>query len=652
MPEGATPAGDRLRIGFLEPHLRRYGGIRRILELSNRLAERGHDVRIYLPDGVPLSCTWMPCRAEIRPVADGLDDILDVLVFNHEPQWYLADAFRRAGSRVFYALHYGRSYAKEGSWESLRADVDLILANSTWTSEQISAEIGYRPPVLLGGVTHEYFHPLPPGEPRYDVLAVGDSRPWKGTAVIREAAELAGLRLETYADKDLPQQAMAAEYARAAMFAVGSEVEGFGQPGLEALACQVPLVTTDNGGCRDYAVHEETALVVPPHDAAAMAAAMRRLHDDRDLAQRLARQGRELVLDRFDWERAADAFEAHLQSVSGGAAEPLPARARPGVEREAAPVLTTVVLAWDQLHLTQRCVEAIRQHTDVPYELVIVDNGSAWDARTYAEAAADVSVLNASNLGFAHGMNQGLAVARGRLVAFVNNDTEVPPGWAGRLVSHLDDPAVGMVVPAVTTANDPRIVREAPGDAVAPFDPFEAPPPAVLVVLRTATISELGGWDERYPVASGEDLELAFTLWANHLDIVFDERVLVKHVSKGTAGTKLEDWRATWKDNRRLFLERWTAAELDVPRLSSCPPDVHARNVRTGRAAAGWMLRFFDQLDTVRGLRRDLRRDRHRPEAPPTPRVRLQRAWGRVRGLVPSRVRAVLFRRFGRRLYR
>jgi GT2 family glycosyltransferase len=625
-----------------------------MLELTNRLIDRGHEVTIYLPDEIDRSCHWMRCAAAVKGLSEGRDDELDVLMFNHEPQWHLLHRFNRVRHRVFYALHYGSSYSKEGSWESLRTDVDLVLANSTWTSQMIQAEIGYRPPVLLGGISHEFFHPV--DVPTiYDILAVGDDRPWKGTDLVRHAAERAGLGLELYAGKDLPQSRMAHEYSQAEMFAVGSEVEGFGQPGLEALACQVPLVTTDNGGCRDYAIDGQTALVVPPGDVAAMTLAMRRLHEDRPFARRLAAQGRELVMDRFDWDRAAEGLEGHLGAVIGGTAAPLPVRERPGPQREPDPDLTVVVLAWDQLHLTQRCTEAVRQRTDVPYELVIVDNGSAWEARSYASAAADVPVLNSENLGFAHGMNQGLAVARGRHVAFVNNDTEVPPGWASALCEHLAAPEVGMVVPAVTNANDPRIVRKAPGSTVSRFDPFESPPPAVLVVLRTALAREIGGWDERYPVASGEDLELAFTLWANGLDIVFDERVLVAHVSKGTAGTKLEDWRAIWQENRRMFLHRWTAPHIDVPRIGECAEHDHARNLRSGRAAAGWMLRFFEQLETTRDLRAALRaaEDAIRPTpARAAARDRVRRAYASVRPLLPSGIRRALFRRFGHILYR
>ena len=153
--------GRGLRLGFVEPHLQRFGGIRRMVEFANRLVARGHHVTFYLPDGVDLRCQWMQCDAAVKPMTAGFGDELDVVLFNHEPQWHLLDRFERARRRVFYALHYAHLYGKEGSWESARAPVDLQLANSNWTADQIFAETGHRPTVQLGGVNREMFHPYP-----------------------------------------------------------------------------------------------------------------------------------------------------------------------------------------------------------------------------------------------------------------------------------------------------------------------------------------------------------------------------------------------------------------------------------------------------------------------------------------------------------
>ncbi|MDQ1447122.1 MAG: hypothetical protein QOC79_93, partial [Actinomycetota bacterium] len=108
-----------------------------MVEFANRLVARGHDVTFYLPDDVEQGCSWMRCDAAVKPITAGFGDPLDVVLFNHEPQWPLLERFEHARRRVFYALHYARLYGKEGAWESVRAPVDLQLANSNWTADQI-----------------------------------------------------------------------------------------------------------------------------------------------------------------------------------------------------------------------------------------------------------------------------------------------------------------------------------------------------------------------------------------------------------------------------------------------------------------------------------------------------------------------------------
>lgn len=568
-----------------------------MVEFANRLIARGHEVTFYLPDTQDLRCTWMRCDAAIRPLSAAAREELDVVVFNHEPQWYLLDRFENARRRVFYALHDGSLYGKEGSWEARWAPVDLQLANSSWTASQLEADTGSRPVVVLGGVNRDIFRPRG-GPKRYPVLCSGIDKPWKGTDTILAAGRMAGLPVEQYAHKNLSQPHLGQEYDAAELFAVGSWFEGFCQPGLEALASGVPLVTTDCGGCHEYAVDGETALVVPPRDASAMAAALRCLHDDPSLAAELRERGLELVEERFDWERATDRFAEILDGVAAGVdLAPPPSRPAPPDQ----PDLSIVVLAYDNLVLTQRCIESVRRHTSVPYELIVVDNGSERDAAHYADLAADHPVLNDDNRGFAGGMNQGLEAARGEWVAFCNNDIEVPEGWADRLIETAkDEPEAGIVVPAITEARDRTTVRDRPGSTVETLPPFSAPPPAVVYLMRTDIARELDGWSERYQVASGEDVDLAFKVWVNELDIVYDSRVLVDHVGKATA-RRLDDWQTLWARNRKVFLDFWTGPE-SVPRLASCDPDRHERNREIARAAAQWMGKYFRARDEPRRI--------------------------------------------------
>lgn len=646
------------RLAFVEPHLKRYGGIRRIVELSNALVAMGHDVTLLVPPWERAACDWIPCHAEVGHLRQRHTEPYDVVVFNHEPQWYLLDRFVGARAWAFYALHFSQLYGKEGSWEALRAPVDLRLANSTWTADCVAQEIGHRPEVLLGGINAEHFRPVAVPK-RYPILCMGGDRSWKGTDDIREAARLLDLPVEEYDGKDLAQDAMAAEYSAAEVFVVGSHFEGFGQPGLEALACGTPLVTTDNGGCRDYAIDGETALVVPPQDPAAMAEAIRVLREDRSLARRLSTNGLALVRDKFSWPRAARNFIQFLDTTLE-ALPPGPASARHPSPRneewtalrpyEPAPELTVVVLTWDNLALTQRCMESLRQHTDVPYEVIVVDNGSENDAAEYVRQAADVAVLHEHNTGFAAGMNDGLARARGRAVAFLNNDTEVPEGWALQLLSTLDaHPRAGIVVPALTEAGNDRTVRSAPGGDAEVLAPFEAPPSAVCYLMPTSLARDLDGWDTTYEVASGEDLDLAFSVWVNGRDIVFDPTVLVRHVGHATSDLKLPDRRHLWAANRRLFLDRWSDASTDVHRLEDVTDDVYRERRQQAAVVATWMDRYFRARDRAEVA--ELTGQGWRPTASPALRRLIRALWPRVRSVVPDSVRRRLWPRLRRSYY-
>jgi len=88
---------------------------------------------------------------------------------------------------------------------------------------------------------------------------------------------------------------IAALHGAASVFCLPSESEGLPNALLEALALGTPVVATDIAGTNEVVRHESTALLVPVGDAPALALALERLLEDRELASRLATAGRERV---------------------------------------------------------------------------------------------------------------------------------------------------------------------------------------------------------------------------------------------------------------------------------------------------------------------------------------------------------------------
>ncbi|WP_207101612.1 exopolysaccharide biosynthesis GT4 family glycosyltransferase EpsE [Paracoccus shandongensis] len=108
------------------------------------------------------------------------------------------------------------------------------------------------------------------------------------------------------------QDAVRAELQSADSFVLASRHEPLGVAYMEAMACQLPVIGTDAGGVRELITEGRDGLLVPPDDAEALAAAMARMMEDRDLRRSLGRAARQRILADFSSRRSADALAVAL----------------------------------------------------------------------------------------------------------------------------------------------------------------------------------------------------------------------------------------------------------------------------------------------------------------------------------------------------
>jgi glycosyltransferase involved in cell wall biosynthesis len=91
--------------------------------------------------------------------------------------------------------------------------------------------------------------------------------------------------------------------------------EGFGLVLVEALGCECATVVTDLPAMRDIIHNGKSALVVPQKNANLLAEKVSLLIDDDTLRQSLGKQGRQYVLERFDWEIITIQYIELIRSV-------------------------------------------------------------------------------------------------------------------------------------------------------------------------------------------------------------------------------------------------------------------------------------------------------------------------------------------------
>jgi glycosyltransferase involved in cell wall biosynthesis len=338
-----------VKITFLCPHLRIAGGVRAILTYADRLTAEGHQVTVVVPaksrgrawwrSFTGAGPDWIPgFRARVEWVdrwrPSTLPDGDAIVATAWQSAAAVANAPARCGRRFYFVQHYESLY--HGQAEAVDATYRLPLRKiviSTWLRDIMRERFASEAEVLVTPVDPMLFHAVPvsvtTSRPR--VLMLHHDYAWKGTAdgfetVARVKRRVPGLYLVGFGltaprgpagydefHTDPPQDALAALYTGCEIYLCPSWDEGLGMPPMEAMACGAALVTYDNGGCRDYALDGETALVARRRDVGDLAAKLERLAADAALRARIAEAGATFIRNTFDWGRAVSRMEQLFQ---------------------------------------------------------------------------------------------------------------------------------------------------------------------------------------------------------------------------------------------------------------------------------------------------------------------------------------------------
>jgi GT2 family glycosyltransferase/glycosyltransferase involved in cell wall biosynthesis len=236
-----------------------------------------------------------------------------------------------------------------------------------------------------------------------------------------------------------------------------------------------------------------------------------------------------------------------------------------------------IIVTYNNLNYNRLCLQSIFDKTAYPdFEVIVIDNnsldGTAQFLKEFERKHLNIRVvLNDTNAGFAAANNQGLGIATGEYVVFLNNDTIVTPGWLSRLIYYLQDDAIGIVGPVTNwSGNESKIdVPYSTADGIDAFatdyarqhagETFNISTLALFcAALRRSTVEAVGRLDERFGIGMFEDDDYAIRVRRLGLRVVCAEDVFVHHWGRASF-SKLDDnvYRDLFDENRRKFEEKW-----------------------------------------------------------------------------------------------
>ncbi len=291
-------------------------------------------------------------------------------------------------------------------------------------------------------------------------------------------------------------------------------------------------------------------------------------------------------------------------------------------------LVSIVVLNWNSGDLGVAAVASAFAQSWHAVEVIVVDNASTdHSLRLILDRHPDVELVqNEANLGFARGMNSGIAVARGAFVLPLNCDAELDPTYVERLVevlrSHPDAAAAGGRVssgrvgesgPLAVTAT--MRTRNLPVSDPIAADKLNGACPLFRRTALDLVRAEFGGpYDDSYDMY-GEDVDLALTLGALGWTLRYEPEARATHVRSYGSAPRVADRRGRFRvstlANRHRNIVRHAPAPWPATTLFALGQDMGfmvLRILARDRDAVRDVTAAWRRV--VRNLRADLRKRR------------------------------------------
>ena len=241
------------------------------------------------------------------------------------------------------------------------------------------------------------------------------------------------------------------------------------------------------------------------------------------------------------------------------------------------PVVSVIIPVYNKVEYTLTCLQSIQKNPpETAFEVIVIDDCSTDMTAPLLALVKGLEVLrNTSNLGFVKNCNKAAQAARGKYILFLNNDTEVLPGWLDELLQTFSNyPDAGLVGSKLIYPNGR--LQEAGGivwqDASGSNYGRNADPdrPAFCyvreadycsgasIMIPTHLFHQLGGFDERYAPAYYEDTDLAFAVRKAGRRVLFQPFSRIIHFEGISSGTDVKQGvKAYQLRNQEIFLAKW-----------------------------------------------------------------------------------------------
>ncbi|NMO95230.1 glycosyltransferase family 2 protein [Paenibacillus lemnae] len=231
-----------------------------------------------------------------------------------------------------------------------------------------------------------------------------------------------------------------------------------------------------------------------------------------------------------------------------------------------------IIPTYNALGLLRTCVEHIRAYTEVPYEIIVVDNGSNDGTPEYCVQEGLLLISLPENLGFPSACNRGMKAAAGDCLLLLNNDVFVSPRWLSLMRTALYSRSdIGITGPVTNYASGIQQICVGYKDLAGYLmeaelhnhtnpDRWQEVKRIVglCYLIRREVMDAVGLMDERFSPGHYEDDDYCYRARKAGFRLLVAGDVLVHHEGSATFRSRYPSGvRQLIRRNRNLFIKKW-----------------------------------------------------------------------------------------------
>ena len=222
-------------------------------------------------------------------------------------------------------------------------------------------------------------------------------------------------------------------------------------------------------------------------------------------------------------------------------------------------LVSLVIPLYNQLDYTRGCIASIEACTKMPYELILVNNGSQDGTNNFLSAVSHAVISNETNLGCARAWNQGVRASKGEVIGILNNDIVVTPGWLEGLLTFMHQSGYGIVCPSAREGPlDYDLDRYARDFTFRCSAATRRELYGACFLVRREIFERIGLFDEGFTYGGCEDIDFQWRAMASGFGVAITGSVLIHHYGMVTQDAiKTSGTRAYPKANLAHFKAKW-----------------------------------------------------------------------------------------------